>query len=165
MVIFGLILFILLATFGLIAIPLGMPGTIIIAGSAGVVGLASGWQVVTVTRLFLFLGLAVSAELVDLGLGVFGSKSLGASKVSMIGAYLGGVVGAILGLPLPVIGNLVGAFIGAFLGAFLLEFLSTGDLNKGVKSGVGAFLGRVVGSLIKVSVGVTIIVMVIFSAI
>lgn len=165
MVIFGLALFLIIAILGLVVIPLGIPGTIIIAGSAGIVGLTSGWQIVTISNLLIFFGLAVGAELLDLGLGIFGSKSFGASKISMVGAFLGGLIGAFLGLPLPIIGNLAGAFAGAFLGAFLLEFLVTGDLNRGIKSGFGAFFGRVIGSLVKVSLGVSIIVMVVFSVV
>ena len=163
MVIFGLVLFFVLAMVGLVVIPLGIPGTIIIAGSSGIVGLTSGWQIITVSQFLVFFGLAVGAELLDLILGIFGSKEFGASKISMAGAYFGGLIGAFLGLPLPVIGNLAGAFIGAFVGAFLLESLFTGDLNQGIKSGLGAFFGRVVGSLIKVSLGISIILMVVFA--
>lgn len=165
MVIVGLILFLVFAVIGLMLIPLGVPGTFIIAGSAGIVGLTSGWQAITVPKLLIFLGLAVGAELVDLGLGVFGSKGFGASNTSMAGAFFGGLIGAFLGLPLPVIGNLVGAFVGAFLGAFFVESFITGDPYRGVKSGAGAFFGRVVGSLIKVSLGVAMIVMVIFAVV
>ncbi|MCF7890017.1 DUF456 domain-containing protein [Candidatus Bipolaricaulota bacterium] len=165
MAIFGLVVFLIIAILGLVVIPLGIPGTIIIAGSTVIVGLTSGWQVITVTRLLLFFGLAVVAELIDLALGIFGSRSFGASKISMVGAFMGGLVGAFLGLPLPIIGNLVGAFVGAFLGAFLLESLFTGDVNRGIKSGFGAFFGRVIGSLVKVALGVSIIVMVVFAVV
>ena len=163
MLILSFVLFLIISAGGLVVIPLGLPGTFIIAGSSAIIGFAGGWQVVTVPRLLLFFGLAVAGELIDLGLGVFGGKSFGASKLSMAGAFIGGLVGAFLGLPLPFVGNLVGAFVGAFIGAFLLELLATGDPYKGFKSGFGAFFGRIMGSLIKLSLGVTMIVMVIFA--
>ncbi len=154
----GLVVFFLFSLAGLMMIPLGLPGTFVVVAGSGLAGLMTGWEVISVPWVFLFLGLAVLGELLDLGVSALGVKSLGASGKSMTGALVGSIVGAIVGTPLPVVGNVAGAFVGGFLGALLVELAITEDIRQALKSGFGAFLGKVFGSLLKVAIGVMMIV-------
>lgn len=156
--ILAIVAFLLLSIIGLLVIPAGIPGTFIIVGASGLTGLMTGWDVVSLSLIFIFLGLAIFGEVGDYLFSVASGKRYGASKYSLIGSFIGAVVGSILGLPLPVIGNLLGAFLGAFVGAFVTEFILGNDLLQATRSGVGVLFGKIFGSIVKVAIGMGMIV-------
>ncbi|MBS3787608.1 DUF456 domain-containing protein [Candidatus Bipolaricaulota bacterium] len=159
--ILAIVIFLVLSLVGLLVIPVGIPGTFIIVSASGLTGLMTGWDVVSISLFFIFLGLAILGELGDYLFSVASGKKYGANKYSLIGSFIGAIVGSILGLPLPVIGNLVGAFLGAFAGAFIMEFILGNDLLQATRSGVGVLFGKIFGSIVKVAIGMGMIVKVI----
>lgn len=163
MIILSLGLFLVIGLFGLILIPLGLPGTFVIVAGAALAGLVSGWKIISLVWVLSFLGLAIGGELLDFVISAVGVKSFGASGQSMTGAFLGSILGAIVGLPLPLIGNVIGAFVGGFLGALVVELMVTENLRRALKGGFGAFLGKVFGSLVKVAIGTMMLVKVIIN--
>jgi len=138
---------------GLIMIPFGMPGTLIMFAAAlcyyllvpgGGIGLA------TVIGVGVLMAVAEGLEWV---LTSRFTRKYGGSRRAGWGAIIGGMVGAFMGVPVPIIGSIVGAFAGAFIGAFAFEW--SREQNHGVATRVawGALLGRVVAAAIKVAIG------------
>src|SRR5438128_9772789 len=106
---------------GLIMIPFGFPGTLVIfAATLGYKLLVPtggvGW--ITVVGVGL---LAAVAEWFEWTLAGKFARKYGGSRRAGWGAIIGGLVGAFLGVPLPVVGSVVGAFAGAFIGALVAE--------------------------------------------
>lgn len=111
-------------------------------------------------------GLAVVAELFEVGASAVGAKTGGASKRGMTGAVIGSLLGALFGtvvILIPVVGSLLGALIGAALGAIVGE-LSVGGktLRETAKPAAGAVAGRLMGVVLKTAVaGAMLLVMVV----
>src|SRR5947207_2373494 len=131
---------------GLVMIPFGMPGTLVMFAAAlcyyllvpgGAIGLA------TVIGVGILMAAAEGLEWV---LTSRFTKRYGGSRRAGWGAVIGGMVGAFMGVPVPIIGSIVGAFAGAFIGAFVFEW--SREQNHGVATRVawGALDGRVVGA-------------------
>ena len=138
---------------GLLMIPFGLPGTLVIFGGVlcyyllvpgGAIGL---WTVVTVGVLMAI------AEILDWVLAGRFARKYGGSKRAGWGAIVGGMIGAFMGVPIPIVGSVVGAFVGAFIGAFVLEWTGGAETRAASRVAWGAFLGRVVAAVVKVGVG------------
>jgi uncharacterized protein YqgC (DUF456 family) len=103
--------------------------------------------------LVLIAGLALLAELFELGASAAGAKTGGASRRGMLGAVIGSMLGAIIIsfiILIPVVGTLLGALIGAAIGAIVGE-LSVGGktLRETARPAAGAVAGRLLGVLVK----------------
>ncbi len=138
---------------GLLMIPFGMPGTLILFAAAlcyyllvpgGAIGLG------TVISMGLLMVLAEGLEWV---LTSRFTRRYGGSRRAGWGAVIGGMVGAFMGVPIPVIGSIVGAFVGAFAGAFVFEWSREKNAGSSVKVAWGAFIGRVTAAAMKVAIG------------
>lgn len=149
------ILFFLLSLLGVLIMIVGIPGNFVAVVVALLYTLFGkdgqfGWGM-----FFVFLGLAVSGEVVEQITGVIGAKRYGAGRIGQIGALLGGFVGALLGtMLLPVIGTVIGVFVGCFGLTFLFEYLF-GEKNEAesARAGTGAVLGKAVAIAYKYAVG------------
>lgn len=150
---------------GLVMIPFGMPGTLIlfvaalcyyllVPGSA--IGLA------TVVGLGILMATAEGLEWV---LTSRFTKRYGGSRRAGWGAVIGGMIGAFMGVPIPIIGSIIGAFAGAFIGAFVLEW--TGGSGHGTATRVawGALIGRVTAAALKVAIGLVMAVWMVIAVI
>jgi len=138
---------------GLIMIPFGMPGTLVMFVAALCYYLlvpGGGIGLMTVIGVGVLMAIAAGLEWV---LTSRFTKKYGGSRRAGWGAIIGGMVGAFMGLPIPIVGSIVGAFVGAFIGAFVLEW--SREMNHGVATRVawGALLGRVVAAAVKVAIG------------
>ena len=138
---------------GLIMIPFGMPGTLIMFAAALCYHLlvpAGGIGLMTVIGVGVLMAVAEGLEWV---LTSRFTKKYGGSRRAGWGAIIGGMVGAFMGVPIPIVGSIIGAFVGAFLGAFVFEW--SRERNHGVATRVawGAFVGRVVAAAVKVAIG------------
>src|SRR5881628_1370378 len=111
------VLLVVAIALGLLMIPFGLPGTLILFAAAlcyyllvpgGAIGLG------TVVAMGLLMVLAEGLEWV---LTSRFTRRYGGSRRAGWGAIIGGMVGAFMGVPIPVIGSIVGAFVGAFVGA------------------------------------------------
>jgi uncharacterized protein YqgC (DUF456 family) len=138
---------------GLIMIPFGMPGTLVMFAAALCYYLlvpAGGIGLTTVIGVGVLMAIAEGLEWV---LTSRFTKKYGGSRRAGWGAIIGGMVGAILGVPVPIVGSIVGAFAGAFIGAFVFEW--SRERNHGLATRVawGALIGRVVSAAVKVAIG------------
>ena len=150
---------------GLLMIPFGMPGTLIIFAAVlcfyllvptGGIGLA------TVIGVGLLMALA---EGFDLFLASKFARKYGGSRRAGWGAAIGGMIGTFMGVPVPLIGSVIGALVGAFVGALV------GELSRGSGGGTatrvawGALIGRVTAAAIKIGVGLVMTVWVLAVAV
>lgn len=138
---------------GLIMIPFGMPGTLVMFAAALCYYLlvpSGGIGLMTVIGVGVLMAVAEGLEWV---LTSRFTKKYGGSRRAGWGAIIGGMVGAFMGVPIPIIGSIIGAFVGAFIGAFVFEW--SREQNHGVATRVawGALLGRVVAAAVKVAIG------------
>jgi len=141
---------------GLVMIPFGFPGTLVMFAAAlcyyllvpgGGIGLA------TVIGVGVLMVVAEGLEWV---LTARFTKKYGGSRRAGWGAVIGGMVGAFLGVPLPVVGSIVGAFVGAFIGAFVFEYTRGTGHGTATRVAWGALIGRVTAAAIKVAIGLMI---------
>jgi uncharacterized protein YqgC (DUF456 family) len=125
----------------------GIPGTpLIFAAAVGhrlIVG-ESGAQTWVLVTLGVLTVLSMAA---DFAVSMYGAKSLGASRLGIIGAAMGGLVGLFFGP--------FGILLGPFIGAFALEFAGGRAWRDSAKAGAGATLGLLVGAVGKVACAVS----------
>jgi uncharacterized protein YqgC (DUF456 family) len=74
---------------------------------------------------------------------LFGARTLGASRIGMLGAVVGLVIGLFTLGPF-------GIVLGPLLGAVVAEMLAGRELNAALRSGFGVLIGYVLGSLAEV---------------
>jgi hypothetical protein len=154
LIVFGFVL-----VLGLVAIPLGLPGTFIIFGDALIYGIITRFRgAISLKFLLVLLAIALFAELMEFLLGTFTTVKFGASKWGVVGTLAGGILGASWGsAAFPLVGTLAGAIIGAFLGAFILEYLHREDHGVAAKAGLGAFVGKILGITITFSCAIAMV--------
>lgn len=152
-----------LCILGLIATPLGLPGTFVILAGAVLFNLVQWKMAISLWVLVLLLALAVAGEILEYWLGVRLAARRGASGAAIAGAIVGGLIGAFAGVPVPVIGSVIGLFLGVFLGALFVELLLQKNFSRAWKAATGAFYGRAGAILVKSMLGVAMVA-VIFAA-
>jgi uncharacterized protein len=148
------LLLVLAIIVGLIMIPFGMPGTLILFAAAFCYFLlvpAGGIGLVTVIAMGVMMAVAEGLEWV---LTARFTKRYGGSRRAGWGAVIGGMIGAFVGVPIPIVGPIIGAFVGAFLGAFAFEWSRGTTVGGSGRVAWGAFIGRVVAAAIKVAIGI-----------
>ncbi len=161
MEIVGIVAFIAVLLLGIISPFFGLPGTFIIVTDALIYGLVTRFQKITVWFLLLLLGLAVVGEIFEFFSNIFGAKHYGASRLGLIGAFLGGMAGIFIGNSLlPILGPLLGGLVGAFVGAFLFELFRKEGSKRAITAGLGAFLGRVAAISVKVFITIIMVVLI-----
>lgn len=159
--ILGIILCILMLLIGLTLIIFGIPGTFVILIGAVIYGLVTKFHEISITTLFLLLGIALLGELIEFVSGMYGAKKLGASKLGMIFALIGGLTGGVCGTIIyPFVGTIIGVLLGTFSGGFLGEKMLKKELACSLKAGFGAFIGRLGGTFGKLVLGIIMAIMV-----
>jgi hypothetical protein len=147
------VLLVLAVLLGLVMIPFGFPGTLVIFVAAlcyyllvpgGAIGL------MTVVGVGVLMAIAEALEWVLAGRF---TRRYGGSKRAGWGAIIGGMIGAFMGVPIPIVGSVIGAFVGAFIGAFVFEWSGTKDHMGATRVAWGALLGRVTAAAVKVAIG------------
>ena len=119
----------------LLGIPLAWLGLFIYA-------LATGFEKISVATIVIFFVLMAISMVVDFIAPLLGAKKYRASKLGILGTFIGSVVGIfILGFWGIILGPLVGAIAG--------ELLARGNLKQALKTGGGTMVGCVFGSLFK----------------
>lgn len=174
MIYLGLLLLLITLAAGWCLTMLSMPGNwLIVAAAALFAWLAPpesydiSWQVVA-----LLIGLAVTAELLELAASALGAKRAGGSRrgamLAIAGSVVGALVGAGVGVPIPIIGSLVAAIlfagIGALAGAMLGETWKGRTLAESWKVGQSAFWGRLLGALAKTGIATAMVVITLVAA-
>jgi hypothetical protein len=120
-----------------------LPGvTLVFAGlllAAWIDGFAKvGWLPLVVLGLLTALSFVV-----DFAATALGAKRVGATKLAIVGAFVGTVAGFFLGLP--------GLILGPFVGATVGELISNRDLGRAGKVGLGTWIGMVFGTAAKLA--------------
>jgi len=152
---------------GLISIPFGFPGTLIILGCILIYAIATQFAAAIGVPFFIFLCvLTLAAETADHWLSAIGAKRYGASSRSMWLSFVGGIAGAIMiGGPLAIVFGPLGPIVGGFLGAFLIvvihEMYLHGNFIEALRAGWGTLLGRMAGMVLKVVVSVAMVIAVV----
>ena len=146
-----LLVFIFLVA-GVVVVPMGLPGTWVIA-LCGVVyslfyrfdgGASSALKVNG-----LLIAFAIVGELADFVISTLGNKPLNVSTGAIWASLLGGLVGAIVGVPVFLIGSVLGLFIGAFLGALFFEWATLKNFRSALASATAVLATRAVASGLK----------------
>ena len=105
-------------------------------------GAGSDGDPMSLTLLFVLLGVTVLVTVLDYVIPAFMTRSTGGHKAASVGS----VVGLFAGMFFTPVGMIGGSLLGAFLGEFLFE-------NSGVwasfKASVGAFAGFICGTFMK----------------
>jgi hypothetical protein len=138
---------------GLLMIPFGLPGTLIIFAATLSYYLLVPDSSIGLATVVLVGALMIVAELLEFMLAGRYAKKYGGSKRAGWGAIIGGMVGAFFGVPLPIIGSVIGAFIGSFVGAFAFEWYGHKDHAVATRVAWGALVGRAVSAAMKVGIG------------
>jgi uncharacterized protein YqgC (DUF456 family) len=150
--------------FGLVSIPFGLPGPLIIFGSILLYGIATHFNAgIGVPFILASAVLTLLEEIADHWLGAVGARRFGASRTSVWLSFVGGVVGAILvGGPLAIFFGPLGPVAGGFAGAFVLvvgyELYLRRNIGHALTVGWGTLLGRLAGIVLQVVISVAMIV-------
>lgn len=116
----------------------GVPGTPLIFAAAVVHRLIVGPEGPQVWVLVVLGLLTILSLVADFLATFYGAKTLGATRLGMIGAVLGGLVGLFFGP--------FGILLGPFIGAFSFEFVGGREWRDSARAGAGATLGLLVGA-------------------
>jgi uncharacterized protein YqgC (DUF456 family) len=149
---------------GLVSIPFGFPGTLIILGCTFLYALLTDFSGGVSGPFLIFLCvMTLVAETADHWLSAIGAKRYGASTRSMWLSFLGGIAGAIIvGGPLAVAFGPLGPVVGGFLGAFVIvvahEMYLRRNFMEALRAGWGTFLGRMAGMVLKFVISIAMIV-------
>ncbi|UOO81147.1 DUF456 family protein [Uruburuella testudinis] len=150
-------MFTILMILGLIALLIGLLGTIypaipglgLMFAGAWLLAYAGDYQIIgSGTLIFLGIVAAVGTAM-DYVAGMLGAKFTGASKTAVWGALIGGIIGVFFSLP--------GLLLGPLLGAGIGEFWARKDLWSAGKVGAGTFVGFIIGVIAKVGCALTIV--------
>ena len=137
----------------------GIPGISLILIAVIIWGIIKG-SFAAIAIPVIFTGLAfLLGTAVDFLAGYLGAKKAGASKWGQIGSFVGLLLGFFGLLPaLPFGGPLLGMLIGPLLGAIVGELIYQRNLLIALKAGIGIFVGTLVGNLIQAILGITAVV-------
>lgn len=172
--ILGVVLFGLVLLIGLGMVPLGLPGTVVIAADALVYSLATHGDRLPLWMVAVLFVLAAAAETADNLLTVAGARRGGTSTQGQWAAFVGGIVGAIAlgGVVGPLlalmglvggpgvsffsalVGPVIGAFAGCFVGVWVAESARRREQGDALKAAWATVLGRAVGIGLKLALSV-----------
>jgi uncharacterized protein YqgC (DUF456 family) len=138
--------------------PLGLPGTWIMIGVAGmadavVLGMWPAQEIpFGVWAMVIAVLAGTTGEVLEFVAGALGAKAGGASRKGAVGSMIGSVIGLIIGtifIPIPLVGSAIGAIAGAVVGAIAGEKIHGRDMKDSLKPAAGAAIGRILGALSK----------------
>lgn len=154
MEILALLVFLLLYVVALAGIILPVvPGVPLAALGALLAGWMTGFERLDLVPLLVVAGLALLAQIVEIGSSWVGARYYGARRPGLWGGVLGSLMGLILFPPF-------GFLVGALVGAVLFELLGGREMTESIRAGVGAFVGTLGGAIAKLVIMVAIAVVV-----
>jgi hypothetical protein len=148
------ILYLVLLAVAWLTIPVGVPGTVIMAGVSLLYGWVTGFRELDGRALLWIAGIALPVEGADQLLGIWASRRYGATFKGIMGSLAGGFAGSLLLNPfLPIVGAVLGAFAGAFVGSYVVEWIVQKDSRRALHAAWGGFVGRIAGIILKMVAG------------
>ncbi|MFQ6097255.1 MAG: DUF456 domain-containing protein [Armatimonadota bacterium] len=176
----GVVAFVIVLLVGLLAIFLGLPGTVVIFADALVFAAVTRFEKIPWWMLLILASMAATAELADNVLGVAAARKYGASTrsslITVAGAVVGGVIvssifAAAATVMIPgvgtLVGSLLGGIVGAFGGAYAAAYLHELYAEKkpraeAMRAAWGAMVGRLLGIVLKVVLAIGMIVLIVW---
>src|SRR5215475_10109108 len=149
---------------GLVSIPFGLPGPLIIIGAIGVYAFVTHFHAEIGVPFFILLCvLTLLAETADNWLSAIGARRFGASTASLWLSFIGGVAAAIaIGGSLDIVFGPLGPLAGGFAGGFGVvvahELYLRRTLREALHAGFGTFLGRMACMILKVIISTAMII-------
>lgn len=151
----ALIVFLVIALFGIGLAALGIMGTFAVLFGAILYDLITWSFTISLPTLGLLLFLAIIGEGAELLITYVTHKRSGASKYALIGTIVGAIIGAVLLSVVPVLGTLVGIALGGLFGAYLAEFWHTRNSDKSWTAAKASILSRGIVMLLKFTLALT----------
>ena len=105
--------------------------------------IGTGFERISVTVVVIFFILTVLALVLDLVAPMLGAQKYKASKLGILGAFLGFTVGVFVLGPW-------GIILGPLIGALLGELIAGKRIEQALRSALGAFLDFLAGTLFKI---------------
>ena len=149
---------------GLVSIPFGLPGTVIILGAILIYAIVTHFNAGIGIPFFIVLCImTLLAETADNWLSAIGARRYGASTGSIWLSFVGGIGGAVfiggpLAIPLGPLGPIAGGFIGTFAIVVAYEFYRRKNWMEALKAGWGTIVGRMAGIILKVVIAAAMII-------
>jgi len=126
-----------------------VPGVPLVFAGMLLAAWADGFERIGAFVLIVLGALTLVSVVIDVLSSVLGAQRVGASRLALVGAFVGGLAGMFF-LPL-------GLFIGPFAGALAGEWLYTRKLGKAAKVGVGTSVGILIGMTLKLALTVAML--------
>ena len=105
----------------------------------------TGFERISLLVVMIFLVVTLFSLVLDFVAPMIGASKYRASKLGIIGAFVGFVLGIIF---IPYVGFIVGPLVGAFLG----EMIAVRKPKRALGSALGALVGFIAGTLFKIVV-------------
>jgi uncharacterized protein YqgC (DUF456 family) len=146
---FGLaVAFILIGILGVI-VPI-LPGVLLIWLTILAYAILEGFSSIDPITFVFITVIAVVTGTADIWMAFFGSKSGGASLLSMIYGVIGALIGfLVLGAIAPLIGSLFGGILGYSAGVLLGQYQKQRDWNLALKASLGGLAGWGIATFIE----------------
>jgi uncharacterized protein YqgC (DUF456 family) len=127
-----------------------LPGIPLVWLGLFIYAIFTGFDSISVTAVVVFFIIMLLTLVLDFLAPILGAKKYKATKVGMLGAFLGLMIGLFtLGF--------WGVILGPFLGALLGELIASRKPVTALKAALGTFIGFVFGTLLRLVVGLTMI--------
>lgn len=149
---FAIILVLIFILVGILLVPLGLPGTWVIAGAGVLYSFFFSFEDGASSAIWVngwLIGLAIFGEVMEFLVGNLGGKVVNVSNGAIISAFVGGFVGLFVGVPVFLVGSLIGLFLGAFLGAFIYELIVLKTFGQAFLTACTVLTTRLVASFLK----------------
>lgn len=126
-----------------------IPGLPLIFAGAWLAAFIDHYDEISVMTLVILAVLTVIGLIVDWVAQTLGAQKAGATKLGILGSFIGTLIGIFTGL--------WGLFFMPLLGAAIGEFIDHRDLLKSGKVGFATWLGMMIGIVIKLGLAFTMI--------
>lgn len=151
----GLVVFYIVLLALNVSIFLGLPGGWIAYGAVFVFDAVTGFSTLGWKWLSVMGAIMVVAEIIESLLGVVYVAAKGATKLGVLGAFIGGLAGAIGGsFIIPFVGSIIFGLVGAFALAVLFEYIYYRSMDRALQTGFFAFIGKLLAMFVKFALAV-----------
>ena len=150
------VLIILLFVFGFLgwlSLFLGLPGTLVIWGSAALYALVRQFPSGDLHFLGILFIYVLFAEGLEFLVFYWKSKKAKLDHDVLGVGFLGGILGAFAGVPIPVFGSLAGLILGILSATFFYVYWKRGDWRRALRIAMVALSSRILSMLAKALVG------------